>query len=368
MAINALLSLIQIVVGLMANAFSLVADAMHTLADLTTDALVAWASRRAGAPPDTNHPYGHGRLETLASLALGLVLTGVGIGFVWAAALRLQQSDALPPITLPALIVALTVLAVKEGLYHWLKAQSKALAAPVLEAAAWHARSDAASSLVVAVGIGASLAGYPVLEPLAAAIVGFLILSMGVRFAYRAVSELIDTGLPAEQVSALEAAILATPGALAVHELRTRQMGHQWLVDAHVQVVPRVSVSEGHRIADQVMHQLKTRFPQIAQVTIHIDHELDQKPVAPVNPPVVDRDALLSEIRQRLGYPTFPSEWLQIHYLDGRCEIDLMLPSHLPAPLAKLATDNAARQQLTHEMQTAHPCLVAVRWWQELAP
>jgi cation diffusion facilitator family transporter len=368
MVINALLSLIQIVVGLMANAFSLVADAMHTLADLTTDALIAWASRRAGAPPDANHPYGHGRLETLASLALGLVLTGVGIGFVWAAALRLQQSDALPPITLPALIVALTVLAVKEGLYHWLKAQSKALAAPVLEAAAWHARSDAASSLVVAVGIGASLAGYPVLEPLAAAIVGFLILSMGIRFAYRAVSELIDTGLPAEQVSALEAAILATPGALAVHELRTRQMGHQWLVDAHVQVAPRVSVSEGHRIADQVMHQLKTRFPQIAQVTIHIDHELDIKPAAPVNPPVVDRDALLSEIRQRLGYPTFPSEWLQIHYLDGRCEIDLMLPSHLPAPLAKLATDNAARQQLTHEMQTAHPCLVAVRWWQELAP
>lgn len=368
MALNGALALLQIVVGLVAHAFSLVADAMHTLADLTTDALIAWASRRAAVPPDCDHPYGHGRLETLASFALGLVLAGVGAGFIWAAGERLQASEPLPPIELPALLVAFTVLVLKEGLYHWLKARGRQLEAPVLIAAAWHARSDAASSLVVAVGIGASLIGYPALEPLAAAIIGFLILSMGVRFSYRAVTELIDTALPPEQVAAIDVAIRTTPGVISVHELRTRRMGHQALLDAHVQVAPRLTVSEGHHIAERVIAQLKNTFPNITDITIHVDHEPDQTPDAPAHRPVVGRETILTAVRDVLADPTFPSERLQIHYLDGRCELDLHLPAEPLPALALLLADPLARAQAEVALKTRLPCLAAVRWWHALAP
>ncbi|WP_217126537.1 cation diffusion facilitator family transporter [Hydrogenophilus thiooxidans] len=373
MATNATLALLQIAVGLFANAFSLVADAFHTLADLTTDALIAWASRRAGAPPDADHPYGHGRLETVASLALGAVLVGVGGGFVWAAAQRLQNTETLPAVTYPALVVALLVLASKEGLYHWLKRQGKRLNAPVLVAAAWHARSDAASSLVVALGIGASLVGYPALEPIAAAIVGFLIASMGVRFAYRALTELIDTALEPEQVAAIAEAIRTTPGVVDLHELRTRRMGHQALVDAHVQVAPRLTVSEGHRVAEKVIARLKTRFHDehalaIGDVTIHIDHEPDQAPDAPAHGPAPERAELLAAVRHALGFPAFATEWLQIHYLNGRCELDLFLPHPVPDALRPFVDDPARRQEVATLLCRLTPCIQSVRWYLALAP
>ena len=373
MAANALLALLQIIVGLLANAFSLVADAMHTLADLATDGLIAWASRRAGAPPDEDHPYGHGRLETVASLALGVVLVAVGSGFVWAAAERLTASANLQPVAYPALIVALLVLAAKELLYHWLKRTGTRLTAPVLVAAAWHARSDAASSLVVAIGVTASLLGFPALEPIAAAIVGFLIASMGIRFAYRALAELVDTGLDPETVAAISDAIRTTPGVVDLHELRTRRMGHQVLIDAHVQVAPRLTVSEGHRIADQVITRLKGEFAarhQIAvgDVTIHIDHEPDQAPNAPAHRPVADRAEILTAVRDALAYPTFPSEWLQIHYLDGQCELDLHFPAAVPEALRPLLEDPAARHRVTQTLRARLPCIKTVRWFVALAP
>ena len=373
MATNAALALIQIVVGLLANAFSLVADAFHTLADLTTDALIAWASRRAGAPPDADHPYGHGRLETLASLTLGIVLVAVGGGFVWAAANRLQATEPLPPVTYPALIVALLVLASKEGLYHWLKHRGKKLNAPVLVAAAWHARSDAASSFVVAVGIGASLLGAPALEPIAAAIVGFLIASMGVRFAYRALAELVDTALEPEQVSAIAETIRATPGVIDVHELRTRRMGHQALVDAHVQVASRLTVSEGHRVAEKVISRLKTRFHEeheltVGDVTIHIDHEPDQAPDAPAHAPVPERAELLAAVRHALGFPAFASDWLQIHYLGGRCELDLLLPAPVPQALRPFVEHPERRAEATAILRQQMPCIKSVHWYLALEP
>ncbi len=336
MAINAVLALIQIVVGLFAGAFSLIADAFHTMADLATDGMVAWASRRAGAPPDADHPYGHGRLETLASFALGLVLIGVGAGFVLVAANKLQHPEALTTVAWPALGVAGVVLLSKEGLYHWLRWRGRTLDAPVLLAAAWHARSDALSSLVVAIGVGGSLLGITTLEPIAAAIVGALIVAMGARFAWRAIAEFIDTGLPPAQVHRIETLIRQVPGVEDVHQLRTRRMGHQVLVDAHVQVAPRLSVSEGHRISDAVMHALRTAIPEIADITLHVDHEPDLGAPQTLLP---GRDALLPALRDALRCPSLAHEHLILHYHDSRISIDLLCldPARCPSrrPLAQ---------------------------------
>ncbi|HAF54427.1 MAG TPA: cation-efflux pump, partial [Thauera sp.] len=208
---NSLLAIGQVIIGLLANAFSLVADAAHTFSDLVTDMMVLVAGRRSADPADSNHPYGHGRIETVTTLVLGTVLAGVGIGFLWSSGVRLQNMGTLPQLHPAALVMALLTLIAKESLFRFTLSAARRLRAPMLEANAWHARSDAASSLVVAAGIGGSLAGYPFLEPLAAAVVGFLILHMGVRLAWKAVRELIDTGLPEEELKRLRKTIESTP-------------------------------------------------------------------------------------------------------------------------------------------------------------
>ena len=261
-ATNTVLTVGQIVIGLFANAFSLVADAAHTLSDLVTDMMVLVAGRRGADPADTDHPYGHGRIETATTLVLGAVLSGVGIGFLWSSGVRLQNMSALPDLHPAALVMALITLVAKEGLFRFTLAASRRLRAPMLEANAWHARSDAASSLVVAAGIGGSLAGYPFLEPLAAAVVGFLILHMGVKLAWKSVGELIDTGLPEEELQRLRQTIETTPGVIGLHDMRTRRMADRVLCDAHVQVDPRLTVSEGHRVSDAVYLRVRSASPR----------------------------------------------------------------------------------------------------------
>ncbi|HNQ76618.1 MAG TPA: cation diffusion facilitator family transporter, partial [Pseudothauera hydrothermalis] len=298
---NAALAIGQVIVGLFANAFSLVADATHTLSDLLTDIMVLFAARSGAEPADKNHPYGHGRIETVASLALGVVLVGVGLGFLWSAGLRLQNIDQLPSLHPAALAMAIFTLAAKEGLFRFTLRAARRLQAPVLEANAWHARSDAASSLVVAAGIGGSLAGYPFLEPLAAAVVGFLIVHMGVRLAWRAVRELIDTGLNEEELERLRRTICQTPGVIGLHDLRTRRMADKVLCDAHVRVEPRITVSEGHRISDAVYFRVRAAHPEVQEMLVHIDAEDDGELQVVPPGPLPDRQQVTTLVHELLG-------------------------------------------------------------------
>ncbi|AUN94305.1 cation diffusion facilitator family transporter [Pseudazoarcus pumilus] len=325
-ATNAGLAVGQIVVGLAANAFSLVADAAHTLSDLFTDVLVLLAGRRGAVPPDADHPYGHGRFETAATLILGTVLSGVGVGFLFASGDRLQHLEEAPALHQAALYMAVATLIVKEGLFRFTLAASKRLNAPLLEANAWHARSDAASSLVVAAGIGGSLAGYPFLEPLAAAVVGFLILRMGLRLAWGALRELVDTGLPDEELERIRATVRATPGVIDTHDLRTRRMADRVLCDTHVLVDPRITVSEGHRITDRVCRAVRSAHPAVRDVLVHVDAEDDrglQTPGANLLPTRDELTGLVSTLLDGLEREGFR---LQLHYLGGRVDVEVLLP------------------------------------------
>tara|TARA_R110002049_G_scaffold22425_2_gene80365 strand:+ start:307 stop:1488 length:1182 start_codon:yes stop_codon:yes gene_type:complete len=335
-ATNAGLALGQIVVGLAANAFSLVADAAHTLSDLFTDVLVLFAGRRGSVPPDTDHPYGHGRFETAATLILGTVLSGVGVGFLFASGDRLQNLDEAPALHQAALYMAIATLIIKEGLFRFTLAASRRLNAPLLEANAWHARSDAASSLVVAAGIGGSLAGYPFLEPLAAAVVGFLILRMGLRLAWGALRELVDTGLPDDELQRIRATVRATPGVIDTHDLRTRRMADRVLCDTHVLVDPRITVSEGHRITDRVYKAIRNAHPDVRDVLVHVDAEDDrglQTPGANVLPTRDELTALVSTLLDGHEHKAFR---LQLHYLGGRVDVEVLLP---PSSLSAAANE-----------------------------
>ncbi|MBA4741904.1 MAG: cation transporter [Azoarcus sp.] len=331
-ATNAGLAVGQIVVGLAANAFSLVADAAHTLSDLFTDVLVLLAGRRGAVPPDTDHPYGHGRFETAATLILGTVLSGVGVGFLFASGDRLQNLDEAPALHQAALYMAVATLIIKEGLFRFTLAASRRLNAPLLEANAWHARSDAASSLVVAAGIGGSLAGYPFLEPLAAAVVGFLILRMGLRLAWGALRELVDTGLPDDELERIRATVRATPGVIDTHDLRTRRMADRVLCDTHVLVDPRITVSEGHRITDRVYKAIRNAHPDVRDVLVHVDAEDDRGLQTPGANLLPTRDELTALVSTLLDGHEHKGFRLQLHYLGGRVDVEVLLrPASLPA-------------------------------------
>ncbi len=344
-AVNLVLTVAQIIVGIAAHAQSLIADAIHTLSDLLADFLVLWASRQSSHPADSAHPYGHRRIETAASLILGSGLMVVGVGILLSAADRIRNVDALPPIGEMALWMALVTLAAKELLFRYILRIAERTRSPMLIANAWHARSDAASSLVVAVGIGASLAGYRFLDPLAAALVAFMIIRMGFKFAYEAMQELVDTSLSAEKVEHIRATLLGTPGVIDLHELRTRRMAHRALVDAHVRVDPRISVSEGHRIAEAARGRVVGSYPEVLDVLVHVDAEDDRMQETRVaNLP--DRAALLGHLRGLLGEDVPQVEKAVFHYLGNRVEAEIFLPQDYclePANIARLEQRIAAR-------------------------
>ena len=359
---NSLLTIGQVVIGLFAGAFSLVADAAHTLSDLVTDLLVLLAGRHSADPADTNHPYGHGRIETVTTLVLGAVLGAVGVGFLWSSGIRLQDIEALPQLHPAALVMALLTLAAKESLFRYTLAAARRLNAPMLEANAWHARSDAASSLVVAAGIGGSLAGYPFLEPLAAAVVGFLILHMGIRLAWKSVRELIDTGLPEEELERLRTTIRETPGVIDLHDMRTRRMADRVLCDAHVQVDPRLTVSEGHRVSDSVYLRVRAAHPEVRDVLVHIDPEDDGELQVVPPGPLPERSEILARMRALLGRGFAEPRRVQIHYLGQRVEVEIILPS---APAAEALEALRSRRK---DWLAEHPHYRNIRVFVEIAP
>lgn len=323
-AINLVLTFFQVVGGFFAHSQALMADGLHSLSDLLSDFLVLYANRHGNRHADADHPYGHARVETAATLILGAFLAVLGVGLLVSAALRLQQPDTLRAVSPFALVIGAIALAAKEGLFRYMLAVAKRVRSQMLVANAWHARSDAASSLVVIVGVAGNLLGYTFFDLLAAAVVGVMIAHMGGKLAFEALSELIDTGLDAQEVRSIQRTLRNTPGVLGLHELRTRRMADNALVDAHIMVDPKISVSEGHYIAEAARQAVLAKH-HVLDVLVHIDPEDDRKVKPNVHLP--DRSALLEHLAERLGEPTLKHRQVILHYLGGMVEADIFLPS-----------------------------------------
>lgn len=338
--VNLVLTLAQLIVGWLAHSQSLIAHGLHSFSDLLSDFLVIWASHQSAVPADRAHPYGHGRVETAATLALGTSLILIGAGILWESGKHLHDMEAVPSIEMSALWIAVLTVVAKEGLYRYLIRVAEKLRSQLLTANALHTRADAASALVVVVGIGGALLGWPFLDLLAAAVMGFMILRMGGSLAWGAIMELIDTALDETQVEQIRATLLATPGVYGLHELRTRRMAHQALVDAHIQVDARISVSEGHRIAESARARVLRAHPEVLDVLVHVDPEDDLQPdAAAVGLP--GRDALMAELR-RLVPDAALLDRVVLHYVGGQIEVDLMVgASDFPelSSLAQLEVD-----------------------------
>ncbi|MBK9161426.1 MAG: cation transporter [Nitrosomonadales bacterium] len=322
--INLILTIFQVVGGFLSHSQALMADGLHSLSDLLSDVLVLYANRSSNRHADANHPYGHARVETAATLILGAFLAVLGIGLLVTAALRLQQPAALQAVNPMALAVAVIALIAKEGMFRYMLAVAKRVRSQMLVANAWHARSDAASSLVVVVGVTGNLLGYTFFDLLAAAVVGVMIAHMGGKLALEAMAELIDTGLDEEEVEAIRVTLRKTPGVCGLHELRTRKMADNALVDAHIMVDPKISVSEGHYIAEAA-RQAVLRNHHVLDVMIHIDPEDDRK-VKP-NAHLPSRSVLLDHLVSRLGETSIKDNRVIFHYLDGKIDAEIYLPA-----------------------------------------
>lgn len=279
--VNLVLTAVQIVVGVLSRSQGLVADGIHSLSDLVADFVVLVANHFSQKDADEDHPYGHHRYENAASLALGALLLAVGVGMVWSAVGKLQSPESIPAVHSVALWVALGALVAKELLFRYMLAVATRVKSSMLVANAWHARSDAASSLVVALGLCGNLMGFTLLDPIAALIVGLMVTKMGWRFGWDALHDLMDRAVDDEEVQAIRATLLATPGVMGVHDVHTRKMGDLIVADAHIEVNAALSVEEGHNIAVAARAAVLRRH-RVLNLMTHVDPakrpDLDHQP------------------------------------------------------------------------------------------
>jgi len=322
-ALNMVLMGFQIVIGIMAHSQALLADGVHSLADLVSDFIVLTANRHSNAEPDEDHNYGHSRYETVASLILGALLMVVGAGMLLRGGMRLTDLANVPVVHVSAFAIALVVVISKELLFRYMLREAQRVRSTMLIANAWHARSDAASSLVVAIGIVGSLCGLRMLDPIAAALVGFMVGRMGWIFAWDALQDLSDRALNETDSDDIRALLMATPGVRDVHELRTRKMGDLALVDAHILVDPLISVSEGHYIAESARLKVLDN-KKVLDALIHVDPENDLlgKPA----PGLPTREALTHAIKLAFDAQGLAPQSINIHYLRRGIDLDIMLP------------------------------------------
>jgi len=322
--LDAVLGAVKIVVGWFTGSHALIADGIHSFSDLATDFLVLFAAKHAHREADEEHPYGHGRIETVATVALGVALIIVAVG-ISIDGYKRMQGDVIIQYGHWALLAALLSVLSKEWIYQYTVRIGRRLRSNMVIANAWHSRTDAISSIIVLLGIGGAMAGMPHLDSLAAIAVAFMIAKIGWDLLWKSLQELIDTALKPEQVEEIRQAIMEVDGVRACHMLRTRASGSDSLVDVHILVDPLLSVSEGHQIGEHVRLRLIDELEHVADVTVHIDPE-DDETASPSNELPL-RDEVMRRLHQ--AWAALPMDdcldKVVLHYLDGRIRVDVFL-------------------------------------------
>lgn len=275
--VNALLIVLKLVAGIIGRSSAMVADAVHSLSDFVTDAIVLIFVRIAGLPSDKGHDYGHGKYETLATLIIGCILAMAGIGLLISGIEQVVRSfngELLPRPRMVALIVAVLSIASKEWLYRYTVKVGRATESQAVIANAWHHRSDAISSGGTLVGIaGAMFLGeqWRILDPLAAVMVSMFIIKSGYDIILPSVGELLEASLPDSQEREIRTLVMSIDGIKNVHNLRTRRIGCTIAADMHVKMDGGMSLSEAHALASRAERAIKSQFGENSIVTIHME-------------------------------------------------------------------------------------------------
>ena len=325
-AIDFILSGIKISLGIIGQSGALIADGVHSLSDLITDWVTWYAAKLSGDAPDADHPYGHERFETIATLGLSIFLAIVGTIIIFNGVDRFSDTNALKHGGWLIAGAALSIFS-KEALYWYTIKIAKNIKSDLLKANAWHHRTDAFSSIVVVIGIFGAANGYYFLDSVAAIIVGLMIIYIGWQLGFEATKELVDTAIDPEDIKSLHLALSKIKGVNSVHTLRTRKVGHKKSADVHVQVDPFLSVSEGHIISVSVERVAKECIEELDDVTVHIDPENDEEKEDTPYKDLPERAQALRIIDQSLKLENchYTINKTQLHYLEGEILVDFYL-------------------------------------------
>lgn len=323
MILDAILGLIKVVAGSLFHSQALLVDGIHSFTDVASDIVVLGVMRVSRQAPDQDHPYGHQRIETMGTMVLGSILVAVGAALAWDNTLRLLDGNAGNIPEWPVLVAAALSVTSKEWIYRYTRRVGIAIRSDLIIANAWHSRTDAFSSVVVLFSTVGAMLGYLWLDILAAVIISGIIIHIGWRFTWDSVKELVDTGLSPEDTETLKQIASKTDGVRNVHELRSRRMGHDILLDVHLVVSPEISVSEGHQIGMQVVKAMRNELDNILDINFHIDAENDE-----IHPQTSERLPAREEIRAVLHQHINdlpPNNRLRLHYLRNRVHMELFM-------------------------------------------
>ncbi len=320
---NIFLTIIKLFFGFYGKSQALIADGLHSLSDLMSDAVVLIAAKFSTQAADADHPYGHARFETLATVIVGGILLMVGIGMLIDTTQRLFDPTLLLQTSSVTLSVALLSILIKEALYQYTHLIATRIRSQMLEANAWHHRTDAISSVFVLIGIAGSLLGVSWLDAVAALIVSVMIIHIGWSLGWGGVMDLVDTGLAKDKIISIKKTIQSVEGVQTLHALRSRKMGANVLIDVHIMVDPRISVSEGHQIGEMVRSTIMKGNDAIKDVLVHIDPEFDISIPTNLNLPL--RDEITERVRQYCQTLKIndPIEKMTLHYLSGKVTVDI---------------------------------------------
>lgn len=276
---NLVLAAAKVFAGIVGHSQAVLADALHSLSDCVTDVAVILGVRYWSAPADEDHPHGHGRIETLITMAIGLAVGAVAVGMAVEAIRGLRTGPGAAPSAI-ALAAALVSIVVKEALYRWTARVGREVRSPALVANAWHHRSDAISSIPAAAAVAVALIDpeWAVVDRVGAVVVCLLILQAAWRILRPAIDQLVDAGAPAADRRRIEKLALEVDGVEAAHAVRTRYVGSDLAVDLHVEVDGGLSVGEGHTIAVAVRRKLLEEGPDVTDALVQIEpHRLPNR-------------------------------------------------------------------------------------------
>lgn len=322
--VNVFLSSIKITFGILGQSVALIADGVHSISDLASDLLVLVAIKLGAREADHDHPYGHRRFETIATVILGIGLMVIASGIAWDVYVRMLQLEQILMPHQNVLGVAVISILANEWLYQYTRRIAGVTRSKLLLANAWHHRSDAISSVIVLIGVAGSLLGYIWADAVAAVIVALMVAKIGATLVLDSIKELVDTGLSKEVVEQIRAEIATTEGVKNIHLLRTRQMGQDALVDAHIVVNSRITVSEGHMIADVVRDMLIVKFDDVQDVLVHVDPENDEYLITQHT--ILLRQDIERYLQAYLAENYSLIDSFRIHYIQGQVELEVVLP------------------------------------------
>ncbi len=340
--VNLPLALGKILLGWLSASQALVADGVHSFSDLISDAAVFWALGHSRRPPDAEHPFGHGRFETIATLAVATMLVAAAFGIFFDSLSRALRPSDEPP-ALFALVGAAVSIAVKEALFHYTRAIALKTRSDLLLANAWHHRSDAISSIVAVIGISAAQLGFPLADPVAAAVIAVMLFHIALKLGRPAFAELVDTAPEPEIIARIETELRAVPGVHDVHDLRLRRIGPWLRGSAHVTFDGHMTLSEAHRLTEAARARARAAVPELADLVLHAEPEGHADgPAAHDSPLRPEIEALVRKVLRDAASDACMVA-LRLDYRDDGLHVELLLDPPLAQP-------DALRERLTEAL------------------